>query len=49
MRLSEAPPTLRDAYTQMEFYRLDPKRRVLIDNSRGFGHKEMLEFGNTAK
>jgi hypothetical protein len=29
----------------VEFYRLEPTRLVLIDNCRGFGHKETLELG----
>ncbi|MCC6779049.1 MAG: pyridoxamine 5'-phosphate oxidase family protein [Hyphomicrobiales bacterium] len=33
---------LRAAYERAQFYRLDPERIVLIDNSRGFGAKEML-------
>jgi len=28
----------------MEFYRLEAMRIVLIDNSRGFAHKETLEL-----
>jgi hypothetical protein len=28
----------------MEFYRLEPTRMVLIDNSRGFGHKDTLDL-----
>ena len=35
---------LREAYSRMEFYRLEPSRVVLIDNSRGFGHKDVLEL-----
>jgi hypothetical protein len=27
-----------------EIYRLDPERIVLIDNKKGFGHKETLEL-----
>jgi uncharacterized protein len=36
--------TLREAYARMAFYRLEPMRMVLIDNSLGFGHKEKIEF-----
>lgn len=43
-RLSIIPAALRKAYARVEFYRLEPKRMVLIDNSRGFGHKETLEL-----
>jgi uncharacterized protein YhbP (UPF0306 family) len=35
---------LREAYGKMGFYQLEPSRMVLIDNSRGFGHKETLEL-----
>jgi uncharacterized protein YhbP (UPF0306 family) len=49
-RLSEGPPALREAYERAEFYRLEPTRLVLIDNSRGFGHKDTLELrGNATK
>src|SRR5208282_4989458 len=49
-RMSEGPPALREAYQRVEFYRLEPTRLVLIDNSRGFGHKDTLELGeNSAK
>jgi uncharacterized protein len=44
-RLSQGLPALREAYARAEFYRLEPTRIVLIDNSRGFGHKDTLEFG----
>ncbi|HEY7300162.1 MAG TPA: pyridoxamine 5'-phosphate oxidase family protein [Xanthobacteraceae bacterium] len=43
-RLSESPAALRDAYLGAAFYRLEPERMVLIDNSRGFGHKETIEL-----
>ena len=35
---------LRHACESMELYRLDPARIVLIDNSRGFAHKDTLEL-----
>ncbi len=35
---------LRQAYEDMELYRLEPARIVLIDNSRGFAHKDTLEL-----
>jgi uncharacterized protein YhbP (UPF0306 family) len=47
-RVSEGPPALREAYERAEFYRLEPTRMVLIDNSRGFGHKDTLELGGHA-
>jgi uncharacterized protein YhbP (UPF0306 family) len=43
-RLTQEPSTLRDAYTRMKLYRLEPTRMVLIDNSRGFGHKDTLDL-----
>jgi len=43
-QLSHGAPALREAYARGEFYRLDPCRVVLIDNGRGFGHKETLDL-----
>lgn len=43
-RLSFGSAALREAYENAEFYRLAPSRMVLIDNSRGFGFKEAIEF-----
>jgi uncharacterized protein YhbP (UPF0306 family) len=43
-RLTQEPSSLRDAYIKMKLYRLEPTRMVLIDNSRGFGHKDTLDF-----
>ena len=42
-QLAEGPPKLREAYARTAVYRLQPTRIVLIDNSKGFGHKETLE------
>lgn len=42
--LGDAPDRLRDAYRRAAFYRLTPSRFVLIDNSRGFGSKEAVDF-----
>jgi hypothetical protein len=39
-RLFDAQPALIGSYARMGFYRLEPRRIVLIDNSRGFGHKD---------
>jgi uncharacterized protein len=47
-RMSEGLPTLREAYERAKFYRLEPTRLVLIDNSRGFGHKDTLELEASA-
>jgi hypothetical protein len=43
-QLAAAPAKLRDAYARTSIYRLQPARIVLIDNSKGFGHKETLEI-----
>ncbi len=43
-RLSDGPPAMKDAYESAELYRLDPHRMVIIDNQRGFGHKDTLDF-----
>jgi len=41
-QLAAAPPALRAAYAQIAVYRLTPRSIVLIDNTKGFGHKETL-------
>jgi uncharacterized protein len=43
-QLAAGPPKLREAYARTAVYRLQPVRIVLIDNSKGFGHKETLEI-----
>jgi len=43
-QLAAGPPQLRAAYARTAVYRLQPARIVLIDNSKGFGHKETLEI-----
>lgn len=43
-RLAAGPPELRQAYARTAVYRLQPARIVLIDNSKGFRHKETLEL-----
>jgi uncharacterized protein YhbP (UPF0306 family) len=40
--LASGPPKLRAAFEQAAFYALAPERITLIDNARGFGHKETL-------
>jgi uncharacterized protein YhbP (UPF0306 family) len=45
-RLSEGQSALLEAYENISFYRLEPTRMVLIDNSRGFGHKDTLDLEN---
>jgi uncharacterized protein YhbP (UPF0306 family) len=46
-RVSEGPAALREAYGNIQFYCLKPERLVLIDNSRGFGHKDTIEFNQS--
>ncbi len=41
-RLADAPAALRAAYERIQVYRLAPADIVLIDNTKGFGHKETL-------
>ena len=43
-RPAEGPKKMHDAYTQAAIYRLDPKRIVFIDNTKGFGYKETLDL-----
>jgi len=43
-RLAAGPLKLRQAYARTAVYRLEPVRIVLIDNTKGFGHKETLEI-----
>jgi len=40
--LPSGPPALRAAFEKAAFYALVPERITLIDNARGFGHKETL-------
>lgn len=40
--LASGPAALREAFARASFYELVPERITLIDNSRGFGHKETL-------
>ena len=37
-------PHVKQAYETAEFYRLVPRKIVIIDNSRGFGHKDTLDL-----
>jgi uncharacterized protein YhbP (UPF0306 family) len=43
-QLAAGPLKLRQAYARTAVYRLQPARIVLIDNTKGFGHKETLEI-----
>jgi uncharacterized protein YhbP (UPF0306 family) len=43
-QIGNGPPALREAYEAAEFYRLQPTRIVFIDNARGFGFKETIDF-----
>jgi uncharacterized protein YhbP (UPF0306 family) len=45
-QLAAGPLKLRQAYARTAVYRLQPARIVLIDNSRGFGHKETLDLSS---
>ncbi len=42
-RLSDRP-MIEQAYSFAEAYRLVPNRIIMIDNRRGFGHKDTLDF-----
>ena len=42
--LAAQPSKLREAYGRTAVYRLQPASIVLIDNTKGFGHKETLEI-----
>jgi uncharacterized protein len=42
--LASGPPKLRAAFEQAAFYALVPERITLIDNTRGFGHKDTLSL-----
>ncbi|MFD2184811.1 pyridoxamine 5'-phosphate oxidase family protein [Rhodoplanes azumiensis] len=41
-RLDALPERLRAAVARVAVYRFDPDEAVLIDNAKGFGHKETL-------
>jgi uncharacterized protein YhbP (UPF0306 family) len=41
-RIADAPAALRAAYERIQVYQLTPADIVLIDNTKGFGHKETL-------
>ena len=43
-QLAAGPLKLREAYARTAVYCLQPVRIVLIDNTKGFGHKETLEI-----
>ena len=43
-QLAAGPLKLRQTYARTAVYRLQPARIVLIDNTKGFGHKETLEI-----
>jgi len=42
-RLSDRPG-VKEAYEAADFYRLVPRKIVIIDNRRGFGHKDTLDL-----
>jgi len=37
-------PGVKEAYDAADFYRLVPRKIVIIDNKRGFGHKDTLDL-----
>ena len=41
-RLKNGPAKMQEGYARASPYRLEPIRMVLIDNTKGFGHKETL-------
>jgi uncharacterized protein YhbP (UPF0306 family) len=41
---AKAPDKLKKAYEQAQFYRLEPARITIIDNRRGLGFNQTLEF-----
>ena len=41
---ANAPEELRTAYEHAQFYRLEPARITIIDNTRGLGFKQTLDF-----
>lgn len=43
-QMAAGPEKLRQAYAGISVYRLEPRRMVMIDNGRGFGHKEVLDL-----
>ena len=43
-QMAAGPEKLRQAYARISVYRLEPLRVVMIDNGRGFGHKEVLDL-----
>ena len=42
--LANGPAALRAAFEKAGFYCLEPERITLIDNTKGFGHKETLQL-----
>lgn len=44
-RLAQGPQAMQQAWRDGGFYRLQPTRLTLIDNSRGFGHKTSVSVG----
>lgn len=46
-RISAEPGALQEALIKACVYRLEPSKIVLIDNSMGFGHKDILNLERT--
>ena len=47
--LASGPPALRAAFEKAGFYCLEPERITLIDNTKGFGHKETLDLAGPGR
>ena len=47
--LAKGPAALRAAFEKAGFYRLEPARITLIDNTQGFGHKETLDLAGDSR
>lgn len=45
-RRADLPAAVREAYARAAVYRLEPSRIVLIDNTRSFGHRDVLELNS---
>lgn len=46
--IRSGPSVLQQAYQNARLYRLEPIRITLIDNSRGFGFKEAIDFDDAS-
>jgi hypothetical protein len=46
---ADAPEELRTAYERAQFYRLEPAHITIIDNTRGLGFKQTLDFPSSGR